>query len=156
MIVPVRRLRARRSGFILAIALFALLIISALSAMLLLAVSEDAREGRVTALRQQALAAAESAMYSEIVRWDSAAGARAQIGRPLVVATVTAEDGRTIAVIARLTRLDSTLYQVTAEATVAFGRESALQRVAMSVKQTNGARGVILRPLAGQGWAQLY
>lgn len=156
MTAPVLVRRRRRSGFILAVAMFALLLISALSAMLLLSVSEDAREARGTALRQQALAAAEGAMYSAIARWDSAASESAKISRPLVVASSVTESGRTTAVVSRVTRLDSTLFLITGEATVAFGRESALQRVTMSVKQTSGARGVILRPLAGQGWAQLY
>lgn len=148
--------RECRRGFILAIALFVLVLMSALAAMLLPAVAEDAREARAGALRLKALAAAESAMYLAIARWDSALSASALVGRPVVARGTVVENGTTTISVSRVTRLDSVLYWVTGEASVTFGRESALQRVGMSVRQTSGAGGVVLRPLTGQGWAQLY
>jgi len=101
-----------RKGFVLASALLALLLIAALVAGVFFASTEVTRMGVATADRQLALSAAESSIEGVIARWSAVDTPGMSIGE--MRAASDAEGG--VAVAVYITRLDTTVYWIVADA----------------------------------------
>jgi type II secretory pathway pseudopilin PulG len=101
-----------RNGFVLAAALLALVLIAALVAGVLFSATEETRIGAASTRRQLALSAAESAIEATIADWRSRWPAPSVVGD---TRSIGLED-LGVPVIVYVTRLDSTIYWIVADA----------------------------------------
>src|SRR6266481_3301477 len=104
--------RERRGGFALAATLLALLLISALVTAVFFAATEETKIGTASAKHQLALSAAESAVEMTIADWNPAWSPQVGLGGT----RVTTIEGFEVPVDVHVTRLDSTLYWIVADA----------------------------------------
>lgn len=102
----------RRRGFVLAVALLALLLIAALVATVLFAALEETRIATGAVSKERSLVEAETAIEMTIAHWpglhDQAVGVAGSRSSSLM------QDGSEVTVT--VTRLDSTLYWIVADA----------------------------------------
>jgi Tfp pilus assembly protein PilX len=133
--------------------LLAVLLIAALIAGAFGAVTEETRMGAAAADRQHALLSAESALESVIVR--RSAPPRDSIG---VGETRSHHvDGLQVPVVVYVTRLDSSLYWLVADAGDTSSRSGITRRIGIAVRATNGPAGsMVIDRLAERGWSELF
>jgi len=145
--------REGRRGFALAAALLALLLISALITGVLFATTEETRVGIASAERQLALSAAESAVEMTIA------------GRNIdSVASVGVSGTRTIAVggfgptvMVHITRLDSTLYWMVADASAPPPDSRVSRRIGVVVRVLRGAdHSIVIDRISERSWSELF
>ena len=147
------RTRSNGSGFALPAALLAVLLIAALIAGAFDAVTEETRMGSAASDRQHALLSAESAL--EIVLATQSASLRDSIG---VGETRSRQiDGLDVPVVVYVTRLDSSLYWLVADAGDTSSRSGIARRIGIVARATNGPAGsMIIDRTAERGWAELF
>lgn len=142
----------RREGFVLAAALLVILLIAALVAGVFAATTEETQIGTTSATRQQALVAAESALDYEIGNWNQRAlqpiGVAAQ-------ALATISDGP-MRVSLTITRLDSTLYSIVAEARSPSSHSQAVRRIGVIVSaKISRDSSILVAPIPDRWWSEL-
>jgi type IV pilus assembly PilX-like protein len=143
----------RRDGFALAAALLALLLISALVTAVFFAATEETKIGAASARRQLALSAAESAVEMTIAGWniDSAA----PIG--MSGTRATAIEGFEVPVAVRVTRLDSTLYWIVADAADSLSGFGVSRRIGVVVRVLIATdRSITIDRISERPWSELF
>jgi Tfp pilus assembly protein PilX len=145
--------KSNHDGFVLVGALLAIVLIGALVAGALFAVTEDTRAGAAGAARDVALIAAESAIG--ITMRDRAAALPAVIG---AAGTTSARvEGPGAPAIVYITRLDSTIYWVVADVVANPDRSGARRRIGVVVTSVKAADGSItINPISERWWAELF
>lgn len=142
-----------RNGFVLAAALLALLLIAALVAGVFFASTEATRMGAAAADRQLALSAGESEIERTIGGWNAAGARGAAIGGTL--ATSSGASGMPVAVF--VTRIDSAVYWIVADAgpphpgTVIGSRIGAFVRV-----RTTANGSTMVDRISERWWSELF
>jgi Tfp pilus assembly protein PilX len=147
------RSRSNESGFALPAALLAVLLIAALIAGAFGAVTEETRMGAAASDRQHALLSAESAL--EIVIATQSASLRDSIG---VGETRSRQvEGLEVPVAVYVTRLDSSLYWLVADAGDTSSRSGISRRIGIVARATIGPGGsMTIDRTAERGWSELF
>jgi Tfp pilus assembly protein PilX len=142
-----------RSGFALVAALLAIALIGALVAGVLFATTEDTKAGTTSVARDRALIAAESAVASIV--------AEAQMDLPTDVgvtsATSSVLDESGVAVRVYVTRLDSAIYSIVADAQPDRFHSGARRRVALLVTvRATPDTSLTVTPIRERPWSELF
>ena len=148
-----RQGQQNRTGFALAAALLAVVLISALVAGVLFATTEETRAGAVGVGREVALNACESAIATTVtdpgVRLPDSVGVEATISRRVV--------GLGPEIIVYITRLDSTLYSIVAESVRETGTAGGPHRVGVVVRSSIAAdHSTTIDPVSERPWFDLF
>lgn len=150
------RVRGRenhRRGFALVAALLAILLIGALVTGAMLATTEETRAGATGVSRELALMAAESAVTALVS--EASMMRPNEVGLGGAVSESTQISGRTVTLY--LTRLDSTLYWVVAEAAADPRRSGARRRIGMLVTSEVRSNGTTsISPISERAWSELF
>jgi len=142
----------RRKGFVLAAALLVIVLIAALVAGVFVATTEETRIASTSATREQALVAAESALDDEIEGWPQRASQQIGVGGQELS---TVSNGP-LPVSLTITRLDSTLYTIVAEARSPSSHSQAIRRVGMIVStRISGNSSILVVPIPHLWWSEL-
>ncbi len=143
---------ARRPGFALAIALLAVVVIAALLASLFFAVNEETRIGSATANRDDALAAAETAIQTTLQDLGSES-----FDQPLgAVETRTVPAGRLLSIV-HITRLDSTLFWLVATVSKDGDPSAGARRIGVLAAAFGQEEDSIrIVRVTRRGWSELY
>jgi Tfp pilus assembly protein PilX len=146
-----RRLNA--NGFALPAALLAVLLIAALIAGAFGAVTEETRMAAAAADRQHALLSAESALET-IIATQSAS----PLGSIGVGETRSRHvDGLEVPVTVYVTRLDSSLYWLVADAGDTSSRSGIARRIGIVARATSGPAGsMVIDRIPERGWSELF
>ena len=145
--------RSNHDGFVLVAVLLAIVLIGALVAGALFAVTEDTRAGAAGAARDVALIAAESAIG--ITMRDRPAGLPAVIGT--AGTTASRVEGSAAPVLLYITRLDSAVYWVVADVAADPDRSGARRRIGIVVVSAQAPDGsIIINPISERWWAELF
>jgi Tfp pilus assembly protein PilX len=133
--------------------LLALLLISALTAGVFFAASEETRVGATSAEHQLALSAAESAIEMTIAEWNG--DSVVPIG---VSGTRTAAvGGLGSPVTVHITRLDSTLYSIVADASAPSPGSRISRRIGVVVRVLRGTdHSIIIDRIPERSWSELF
>jgi hypothetical protein len=142
-----------RKGFALAIALLSIVLIGAIVAGVLFATTEETSAGAAAAAREGASNACESAIVMTIT--DPALALPDSIG---VAGTISRRvDGLGLPVTVHITKLDSTLYSIVAEAvamTPEHGGRSRLGIVAKGLVDADHSIAIV--PILERPWSELF
>jgi type II secretory pathway pseudopilin PulG len=142
-----------RSGFILASALLALLLIAALVAGVFYASSEATRMGAAAADRQLALGAAESAIERTLRAWNAASGSSLRIGASYQSDDAEAE----MPVALYITRVDSVVYWIVADAGPPHPGSGIASRIGVFARWRRAADGSItVDRISERWWSELF
>jgi type II secretory pathway pseudopilin PulG len=142
-----------RRGFALVAALLALVLIAALVASVLFAAAEETRIGSASAAGELALTAAESAIEVTLANWDAGAGIPVGIGG----AQSTSIDWFRTPVRVTVTRLDSTLYWVVADAGAASSQGSPARRIGAFVRvEVMPDRSIKVDRIPERWWSEVF
>lgn len=145
-------MKARR-GFALVAALLALALIAALVASVLFAATEETRIGGASAGSQLALSAAESAIEVTLANWPDTMGAPVGIAG----AQNTSVDWFGTPVAVTVTRLDSALYWVVADAGAASSQASPARRIGAFVRvEVMPDRSITVDRIPVRWWSELF
>jgi hypothetical protein len=148
-----RLARERREGFALAAALLALLLISALVTAVFFAATEETRIGAASAKHQLALSAAESAVEMTIADWNPTWSP--QVG--LAGTRVTAIEGFAVPVDVHVTRLDSTLYWIVADAADSFSGSGVSRRIGVAIRVLIAPdHSITIDRISERPWSELF
>ncbi|MDQ6690973.1 MAG: hypothetical protein M3Z18_10730 [Gemmatimonadota bacterium] len=142
-----------RAGFVLVAALLAIVLIAALATGVLFATTEETRSGAAGVARNIALIAGESALAATIA--DPGSTLPTSIG----VAGTTSHrvDGLDAPVTVYVTRLDSSMYWIVADASADPGHSGARRRVGMLLKTVDAADSPIrVDPVPQRPWSELF
>jgi hypothetical protein len=144
---------ALRNGFALAAALLALLQIAALVAGVFFAAMEETHIGAASAERQLTLSAAEAAIEVTIAGWSGE-----PIGPIGITVTRTADaEGPGVPVAVHITRLDSTLYWIVADATAPSNGSRLARRIGVVVRVYSSAdHSIIIDRISERSWSELF
>ena len=143
----------RRSGFVLVAALLALLLIAALVTGVLFAAAEATHMGTASSSRALALIAAESAIERSAESWSWPASEALEIGAP----TVSTLDDNGLSVVVHVTRLDSALYWVVADAQPALTGSGVGARIGAVLRKKTGLDGSIsIDRISDRWWSELF
>ena len=149
----VPRTGEHRSGFALVAALLAIVLIGALVAGAMFATTEETRVTTTGAARELALATAESAIASLVS--DANVARPTEVGVAGVISGTGQISGRPATLY--LTRLDSTIYWVVAEAAADPLHSGARRRIGMLVTTERRPDGTIsLNPISERAWSELF
>ena len=142
-----------RAGFALMAALLALLLIAALIATAFNATTEETRIGAASADRQHALLSAESAI--EIVLEAQTASNADSMA---IAGTISRHvDGLEVPVVVYVTRLDSSLYWLVADAGSASVSAGVARRIGVLARVRNDSAGSItIDRIQERGWSELF
>lgn len=142
-----------RRGFALVAALLSLVLIAALVASVLFAATEETRIGSASAAGQFALSAAESAIEVTLATWPGAAEAPLDIGG----AQNRSVDWFGTPVTVTVTRLDSTLYWVVADAGAASSQASPARRIGAFMRvKVMPDRSITVDRIPERWWSELF
>jgi hypothetical protein len=143
---------ARRKGFVLAVALLALLMIAGLVAGVVFAANEGTRMSVASADRQLTLAVAESSIEEAMVTADGSEWAAAIGG-----STASSQEGSSMPVTIYRTRLDTTLFWIVADAGPARAGSGVMSRVGVlaRVNLVGGAVASVDR-ISERWWSELF
>jgi hypothetical protein len=145
--------RERREGFALAAALLALLLISALVTAVFFAATEETKIGAASARHQLALWAAESAVAMTIADWNPAWSPQVGLGGT----RVTAIEGFEVPVDVHVTRLDSTLYWIVADATDSFSASGISRRIGVAIRVLIAPdHSIRIDRISERSWSELF
>jgi hypothetical protein len=142
-----------RKGFALAAALLVLLLVSALVTGVFVATAEETRVGTASVERHLALAAAESAIEMTIARF------RADTTTPIGVAGTRAIPIGDLEapVIVYVTRLDSALYWIVADAGASPSEATASRRIGVMVRAVaTPDHSIIIDRISERWWTELF
>jgi hypothetical protein len=144
---------SNHDGFVLVGVLLAIVLIGALVAGALFALTEDTRAGATGVARDVALIAAESAIGITIR--DRPGDLPAVIGTAGSTASRVDEAG--VRVIIHITRLDSALYWIVADVVADPERSGARRRIGVVVKSVQAPdSSTIIDPISERWWAELF
>jgi hypothetical protein len=142
-----------RDGFALAAALLVLLLISALVTAVFFAATEETKIGTASAKHQLALSAAESAVEMTIAEWNPAWSPQVGLGGT----RVTAVEGFEVPVDVHVTRLDSTVYWIVADAADSFSGSGISRRVGVAVRVLIGPdHSITIDRIPERSWSELF
>jgi hypothetical protein len=145
--------RERRDGFALAAALLALLLISALVTAVFFAATEETKIGAASAKHQLALSAAESAVEMTIVDWNPAWSPQVGLGGT----RVTAIEGFEVPVDVHITRLDSTLYWIVADAVDSLSGSGISRRIGVAIRVLiSPDHSIRIDRISERSWSELF
>jgi Tfp pilus assembly protein PilX len=142
----------RRKGFVLAAALLVILLIAALVAGVFVATTEETQLASTSGTREQALVAAELALAASMESWTHDRSQQIGVGGQRLS---TVSDGP-VPVSLTITRLDSTLYSIVAEARSPSSHSQAIRRVGViiSVKMSADS-SILVEPIPDRWWSEL-
>jgi hypothetical protein len=144
---------SNHDGFVLVGVMLAIVLIGALMAGALFAVTEDTRAGATGVARDVALIAAESAIG--MTMRDRPADLPVVIGTAGTTASRVEWSG--VPVIVYITRLDSALYWVVADVAADPDRSGARRRIGIVVTSVHAPDGSIsIDPISERWWAELF
>ena len=148
-----RLLSNGRKGFALAAALLAVMLIGALVGVVVFAATEETRTGSVIAGRETAFRAAESALEITIAGLGASSGDTAGI-----IGTKSRRlDGLGAPVVVYITRLDSSLFWVVADAGGEISLSGVRRRIGVVVKTSAGAdRSITIGRISDRAWSELF
>ena len=144
---------ARRNGFALAAALLALLLIAALATGVFFAATEETNVGAASADRQLTLSAAESAIEITIAGWsvDSIDPVGVSVTRTAPLGGLGAP------VVVHITRLDSALYWIVADATAPSRGSRVSRRIGVVVRVLASAdHSITIDRISERSWSELF
>jgi len=142
-----------RRGFVLVAALIAIVLIGALALGVLFATAEDTRAGSSAVARDIALMATESATAMTIS--DRSTTLPGLIGPAGTVSHRV--DGLGFPVIVYITRLDSALYWIVADAVPDRVHSGASRRIGVVVNAVEGIdRSITIDPILQRSWSELF
>jgi Tfp pilus assembly protein PilX len=142
-----------RQGFALAAALLALMLIAVLVPGVFFAATDETRIGAASAERQFALSAAESAIETTIAGWAATGPGPISIGETRV--TGVAWSGTPVQVY--VTRLDSALYWIVAEAGTVSSTSGVTRRIGVVVGAQSAPGGSItIDRISERWWSELF
>jgi hypothetical protein len=145
--------KSKHDGFVLVGVLLAIVLIGALVAGALFAVTEDTRAGATGVARDVSLIAAESAIG--ITLRDRLGDLPSVIGTAGTTASRVDESG--VPVIIYITRLDSTLYWIVADVVADPDRSGARRRIGIVVTSVQAPDGsIVIDPISERWWAELF
>jgi hypothetical protein len=149
-----QRLRgARRNGFALAATLLALLLISALVTAVFFAATEETKIGAASAKHQRTLSAAESAAEMTIADWNPDWSPQVGLGGT----RVTVIEGFVVPVDVYVTRLDSTLYWIVADAVDSSSGSGVSRRIGVVVKVLiTPDHSITIDRISERSWSELF
>jgi len=141
-----------RKGFVLAVALLALMMIAALVAGVVFAANEGTRMSVASAERQLTLAAAESSIEEAMLAADASDWMSTIAG-----STISRQQGSSTPVTIYRTRLDTTLFWIVADAGPARDGSGVMARVGvlMRVDLAAGSVGSVDR-ISERWWSELF
>ena len=142
-----------RDGFALPTVLLALLLIAALIAGAFSGTTEETQMGRAAADRQTALIAAESAIETAITSLSSSAN------EPVAVGETRSQQiqGLDAPVIVYITRLDSSLYWLVADAGSASPNWGVARRIGVVVRAKKGSEdSITIDRISERAWSELF
>ena len=142
-----------RNGFALPTVLFALLLIAVLIAGAFSATTEETRMGVAAARRQTALVTAESAIELTLATLSSSVDDPIEIGET----RLRQIDGLDMPAAVYVTRLDSALYWLVADAGVTSSNSGVSRRVGVLVRTANSARhSIAIDRIPERAWSELF
>ena len=145
--------KSNHDGFVLVGVLLAIVLIGALVAGALFAVTEDTRAGGTGAARDVSLIAAESAIG--ITMRDRRGDLPVVIGTAGTTVSRVEESGAPV--IVYITRLDSALYWVVADAVADPDRSGARRRIGIVVRSVQAPDGsIVINPISERWWTELF
>ena len=141
------------SGFAIPAALLAMLVIAALIAGVFGATTEETRIGAAAADRQTALVSAESAIEVAIAALSASADDTIEVGetrsRPI--------DELDVPTFIYVTRLDSSLYWIVADAGAVSSTSGVARRIGVIVRATKGSgEAITVDRIPERGWSELF
>ncbi|MEO8911215.1 MAG: hypothetical protein ABI408_13460 [Gemmatimonadaceae bacterium] len=142
-----------RDGFVLVSALLAVVLIGALAVGVLFATTEATRAGRTSAIREGALLASESALVMFI------SGPGSELPTSLGPAGTISHriDEGDWQLIVYITRLDSAMYWIVAEAQGRLSNSGAGKRVGVVVRATaRDDHSITIDPISEFAWSELF
>lgn len=143
---------ARRPGFALAIALLAVVLIAALLAALLFAVNEETRTGSATASRDDALAAAETAIHASLDHLRAG-----PLDQPVGAVETQSLQAGSLHSVVYVTRLDSSLFWLVATVSNAGNASASARRVGvLATASERPEDSTTLVRVTRRGWSELY
>ena len=143
----------RRNGFALPVVLLALLLIGALIAGAFSGTTEETRMGAAAAARQTALVAAESAIEITITTLASSADQPMGVGET----RYRQIEGLDAPTVVYITRLDSSLYWLVADAGSTSPNSGIARRIGVVVRGTNGSgHSITIDRIPGRAWSELF
>jgi hypothetical protein len=145
--------RGGRQGFVLVAALLAIVLIAALAAGVLFATSETTKAGTAGMIRVRALIASESALATAITSAGPSLPASIGVGGT----TSYRADAEECRVVVSITRLDSTMYWIVADARQLSSGIGGGKRVGVFVKTSNrDDHSISIDPISDLAWAELF
>jgi len=142
-----------RKGFALVAALLALLLIAAIIASVFFAAMEETRITAASAAKEVALSAAESAIEVTIRDWTATSGDSIRVGG----VHSSAVGGFGMPVTVSVTRLDSTLYSIVAEARSVSSQSFATRRIGAIVRaQVAPDHSITIDRVPQRWWSELF
>ncbi len=141
------------TGFALPAALLAVLLIAALIAGAFSATTEETRMGAAAADRQTALVSAESAIEITITALSASADDPIGVGET----RSRRVEGLGAPAVVYLTRLDSLLYWLVADAGSTSPNSGIARRIGVVVRATNGSgHSIIIDRISDRAWSELF
>jgi type II secretory pathway pseudopilin PulG len=145
--------KAGSAGFALPAALLAMLLIAALIAGAFGAVTEETRLAATAAARQHALLGAESAIEIVITTQSAWSGDSISVGE----SRSQQVDGVEVPVVVYVTRLDSSIYWLVADAGSPALNSGIARRIGVLVRARNGPAGsMIIDRIPERAWLELF
>jgi len=145
---------SRRAGFVLVAALVALIVIALLITGAFFASGQDFAVARAELRDQQVFAYAEYAGAHAFENWDAPARALMSIGQTQQVQSTTDPPFESTVLV---TRLDTLIYAITAEARITAVDASGLKRrVGITVLTLGTGNATQLARVPEQAWSELY
>jgi len=142
----------RRPGFALAVALLAVVLITALLAALFFAINEESRTGSAIASRDDALAAAETAIHTSLEQLRTTA-----LDQRVGSVEARSLTAGAMSSVVYMTRLDSSLFWLVAA--VSSERNPSEDERRIGVIATASARqddSIRIVRMTRRGWSELY
>ncbi len=145
--------KASRDGFALPTVLLALLLIAALIAGAFSATTEETRMGAAAASRQTALVTAESAIEITIGALSSSADDPIGVGET----RDRRIEGLDAPAVVYITRLDSSLYWLVADAGRTSLNSGIVRRIGVVVRAANGpGHSITIDRISERAWSELF
>lgn len=141
------------AGFAIPAALLAVLVIAALIAGVFSATTEETRIGAAAAARQRALVSAESAIEIAIAALSASPDDTIEVGET----RSRRIDELDVPVFVYVTRLDSALYWLVADAGAVSPNSGVARRIGVVVRATKGSGdSIIVDRIPERGWSELF
>lgn len=142
-----------RNGFALPAVLLALLLIAALIAGAFSGTTEETQMGTAATARQTALVAAESAIEITITTLASSADEPMGVGET----RYRQIEGLDAPTVVYITRLDSSLYWLVADAGSTSPNSGIARRIGVVVRGTNGSgHSITIDRISERAWSELF